>query len=214
MTETWCNPSITNTLFNIPGYFIDPALRIYRSDTNCGRGGGIFILCKKWTYYFISCMTRQSADIFNLKPKNSKLELRRNCFRDRVETIGINYHKISNLLYSKTSMITTLDPQWLLGSIHKPLDDTILPSDDHQFLNKTPLHIPSWNTDNQYHVSKCYSQSINQSINQIRFIMASNTSELKSGITCQSINKCYSQSINQSTNLSFNPSRNQFELNF
>ena len=111
LTETWCNPSITNTLFNIPGYFIDPALRIYRSDTNCGRGGGIFILCKKWTYYFISCMTRQSADIFNLKPKNSKLELRRNCFRDRVETIGINYHKISNLLYSKTSMITTLDPQ-------------------------------------------------------------------------------------------------------
>ena len=59
-------------------------------------------------------------------------------------------------------------------------------------------------------------QSLNQSINQIRFIMASNfyTSELKSGITCQSINKCYSQSINQSTNLSFNPSINQFELNF
>ena len=27
---------------------------------------------------------RQSADILNLKPKNSKLELRRNCFSNRV----------------------------------------------------------------------------------------------------------------------------------
>ena len=43
LTETWCNPSITNTLLNIPGYFIDPALRIDRSDTNSGRGGGILI---------------------------------------------------------------------------------------------------------------------------------------------------------------------------
>ena len=29
-------------------------------------------------------ITRQSADILNLKPRNSKLELRRNCFSNRV----------------------------------------------------------------------------------------------------------------------------------
>ena len=60
-------------------------------------------------------ITRQSADILNLKPSHSKLELRRNRFSNRVVNSwnklpqDVNPPKI--LMYSKTSMTTTLDPQ-------------------------------------------------------------------------------------------------------
>ena len=39
-------------------------------------------------------ITRQSADILNLKPNNSNLELRRNHFSNRVVNPWNNYHKM------------------------------------------------------------------------------------------------------------------------
>ena len=43
ITETWNNGSICNPLLNIPGYHIDPDLRIDRQDTANGIGGGIIV---------------------------------------------------------------------------------------------------------------------------------------------------------------------------
>ena len=53
LTETWCNPNITQPFLEIPGYTLDPELRHDRSDTVNGIGGGIGIdLCENWTYIF------------------------------------------------------------------------------------------------------------------------------------------------------------------
>ena len=43
LTETWCNNSISNAVISVPGYFIDPALRLDRTDTLDGKGGGIIV---------------------------------------------------------------------------------------------------------------------------------------------------------------------------
>ena len=43
ITETWLNGDINNCLLNIPGYYIEPELRVDRSDTLNGIGGGILI---------------------------------------------------------------------------------------------------------------------------------------------------------------------------
>ena len=43
ITETWCNSDINNAFLNLPGYFIDPDLRLDRSDTHRGIGGGIIV---------------------------------------------------------------------------------------------------------------------------------------------------------------------------
>ena len=43
ITETWCNSDINNAFLNLPGYFIDPDLRVDRSDTHRGIGGGIIV---------------------------------------------------------------------------------------------------------------------------------------------------------------------------
>ena len=58
-------------------------------------------------------ITRQSADILNLKPSHSKLELRRNCFRvvNSWNKLPQDVNPPKILMYSKTSMTTTLDPQ-------------------------------------------------------------------------------------------------------
>lgn len=43
VTETWCNDSINNAMLSIPGYKIEPSLRVDRADTANGIGGGILI---------------------------------------------------------------------------------------------------------------------------------------------------------------------------
>lgn len=43
ITETWANESITNAMLNVPGYCIEPDLRIDRSDTLNGIGGGLIV---------------------------------------------------------------------------------------------------------------------------------------------------------------------------
>ena len=46
ITETWCNNTISNAMLNINGYSIEPNLRIDRTDTANGIGGGIIVYCK------------------------------------------------------------------------------------------------------------------------------------------------------------------------
>jgi len=58
LTETWCNPNITQPFLEIPGYTLDPELRHDRSDTVNGIGGGILI-------YVRIGLTFLSCDIYN-----------------------------------------------------------------------------------------------------------------------------------------------------
>ena len=43
LTETWCNPSITNAGLAIPGYQVEVDLRRDREDTTNGIGGGLLV---------------------------------------------------------------------------------------------------------------------------------------------------------------------------
>ena len=43
MTETWCNPSITDADLSIPGYQLETELRKDRTDTANGIGGGLLV---------------------------------------------------------------------------------------------------------------------------------------------------------------------------
>lgn len=43
ITETWCNDEITNAMLNIQGYSIEPELRVDRTDTARGIGGGLLV---------------------------------------------------------------------------------------------------------------------------------------------------------------------------
>ena len=40
ITESWCNEEGSNALLNIPGYCIEPELRLNQTDTLNGIGGG------------------------------------------------------------------------------------------------------------------------------------------------------------------------------
>ena len=46
VTETWCNSEISNAYLTIPGYELQPDLRMDRSDTDRGRGGGLLVYTK------------------------------------------------------------------------------------------------------------------------------------------------------------------------
>ena len=46
VTETWLNNDIPNSLFNIPGYYIELELRIDRKDTLNGMEGGLLVYIK------------------------------------------------------------------------------------------------------------------------------------------------------------------------
>ena len=46
ITETWCNEDITNAMLNVPGYSIEPDLRVDRRDTMNGIGGGVIVYAK------------------------------------------------------------------------------------------------------------------------------------------------------------------------
>ena len=46
LTETWCNPSISNATLAIPGYQLETELRTDRSDTANGIGGGLLVYTK------------------------------------------------------------------------------------------------------------------------------------------------------------------------
>ena len=99
MTETWCNPSITNTLLNIPGYFIDPALRIDRSDTNGGRGGGILIYVRNGLTILSH---NQPNSTFNqycyLTVKSADSEINLLCIYRSPNSLDINNEKLCELL--------------------------------------------------------------------------------------------------------------------
>jgi hypothetical protein len=43
LTETWCNSDISNSVLTIDGYELVPDLRMDRSDTAGGRGGGLIV---------------------------------------------------------------------------------------------------------------------------------------------------------------------------
>jgi len=45
--ETWCNSDVTNAMLNVPGYFIEPDLRVDRKDTTNGIGGGLIVYVKE-----------------------------------------------------------------------------------------------------------------------------------------------------------------------
>ena len=46
LTETWCNNTITNAFLSIPGYNLENDLRLDRTDTANGIGGGILVYVK------------------------------------------------------------------------------------------------------------------------------------------------------------------------
>ena len=46
ITETWCSEEISNAMLNIPEYFIEPELRLDRTDTMNGVGGGLLVYVK------------------------------------------------------------------------------------------------------------------------------------------------------------------------
>ena len=43
VTESWCNNQVTNSMLNISGYTLEPDLRVDRSDTVNGIGGGLLV---------------------------------------------------------------------------------------------------------------------------------------------------------------------------
>ena len=47
VTETWANKKISNAMLSIPGYNLDPELRIDRIDTTNGIGGGIVVYSRE-----------------------------------------------------------------------------------------------------------------------------------------------------------------------
>jgi Reverse transcriptase (RNA-dependent DNA polymerase)/Endonuclease-reverse transcriptase len=47
VTESWCNDQITDALLTVPGYDLINDLRIDRTDTDKGRGGGLLVYAKK-----------------------------------------------------------------------------------------------------------------------------------------------------------------------
>jgi hypothetical protein len=47
VTESWCNEAISDAYLSIQGYELKSELRIDRSDTGAGRGGGSDCLCQK-----------------------------------------------------------------------------------------------------------------------------------------------------------------------
>ena len=46
VTESWCNSDITNAFLNMAGYELQPDLRVDRTDTDRGRGGGLLVYAK------------------------------------------------------------------------------------------------------------------------------------------------------------------------
>ena len=46
VTESWCNGDITNAFLNMPGYELQPDLRVDRTDTDRGRGGRLLVYVK------------------------------------------------------------------------------------------------------------------------------------------------------------------------
>jgi hypothetical protein len=47
VTESWCNINVTNAYLKVPGYELQPDLRIDRSDTANGIGGGLLVYAKE-----------------------------------------------------------------------------------------------------------------------------------------------------------------------
>jgi len=47
VTESWCNESISDAYLSIQGYELKSELRLDRSDTGAGRGGGLIVYAKK-----------------------------------------------------------------------------------------------------------------------------------------------------------------------
>ena len=46
ITETWLNKDSSTAMLNIEGYYIEPDLRMDRSDTMNGIGGGLIVYIK------------------------------------------------------------------------------------------------------------------------------------------------------------------------
>jgi hypothetical protein len=46
LTETWCNSEISNAVLSIDGYELVPELRLDRTNTGGGRGGGLIIYAR------------------------------------------------------------------------------------------------------------------------------------------------------------------------
>ena len=46
VTETWCNDTVTNAMLSVPGYSIEPDLRMDRTDTLNGIGGELIVCAK------------------------------------------------------------------------------------------------------------------------------------------------------------------------
>ena len=80
VTESWCNEQISNAYLNIPGYQLQPELRIDRKDTTNGVGGGLL------TY---------SRDGFDLLPSDKTTDFNQHStFRVKINNVTTTLHLI------------------------------------------------------------------------------------------------------------------------
>ena len=49
ITESWCHEEINNAYLSLDGYELQPDLRVDRSDTAQGRGGGLLVYSRYGT---------------------------------------------------------------------------------------------------------------------------------------------------------------------
>ena len=120
LTETWCNDSITNAMLNMPNYYIDDELRIDRSDTAQGRGGGLLV-------YARNDITVKPLTIDNTFNQYCKFQLLRN---DAINPLNVTLiYRSPNSTAENTSKLVKLveNPEknsLIIGDFNLPSMDT------------------------------------------------------------------------------------------
>ena len=63
--ETWCNSDVTNAMLNVPGYFIEPDLRVGRKDgsgPSCLARTRLVTTCLIQTHLIHTCLVTPCLD--------------------------------------------------------------------------------------------------------------------------------------------------------
>ena len=102
MTETWANDSITNAMLNIPGYNLEPELRVDRADTTNGIGGGILIYAKNGLVLKPSVKINDFIQYccFSIEAENSSNDLNCIVFYRSPNSTEANNEKLNEIIKS------------------------------------------------------------------------------------------------------------------
>jgi hypothetical protein len=112
VTESWCNDQISNAYLSIPGYQLQPDLRVDRKDTTNGAGGGLL------TY------SRDGIDI--LPSDKSSVFIQHSSFKVKMNTMTTTLHLVyrppsSNDMAGLVNIIKNVDPgSILIGDFNLP----------------------------------------------------------------------------------------------